>query len=176
MHWLASEFSTVAEVEAILKPLYEKLEKYCDSGNVGETVKFYHSQGVMVEKGKKAYYGHKGVRTDTKVSVVMLQKKSPSSPTLEVNEYKAITASEQKLTDSTTAAFIEKRHLQVFLEVSALWCFHFIFHSQHFLIHHQFQLCRSRWVTKLSHKLETRDQSKNVGGTWNNHSKLFEED
>lgn len=46
-----------AEVEAILKPIYEKFEEDCKGGNVDESVKYYHSQAVVVEKGKKAWYG-----------------------------------------------------------------------------------------------------------------------
>ncbi|VDP02105.1 unnamed protein product [Heligmosomoides polygyrus] len=46
-----------SEVEAILKPIYEKFEEDCKGGNVDESVKYYHSQAVVVEKGKKAWYG-----------------------------------------------------------------------------------------------------------------------
>lgn len=41
----------------VLKPIYEKFEEDCKGGNVDESVKYYHSQAVVVEKGKKAWYG-----------------------------------------------------------------------------------------------------------------------
>lgn len=51
------QHGTFSEVEAILKPIYEKFEEYCKNMDVNGSLKYYHSQAVVVEKGKQAFYG-----------------------------------------------------------------------------------------------------------------------
>ncbi|KAK6055511.1 hypothetical protein COOONC_06985 [Cooperia oncophora] len=49
------------DVEAILKPLYAKFAEYDKTGDSEAAAKFYHSQGVIVEKGKKATFGREEI-------------------------------------------------------------------------------------------------------------------
>ncbi|VDO68287.1 unnamed protein product [Heligmosomoides polygyrus] len=53
------------EVEAILKPIYEKFEEYCKNMDVNGSLKYYHSQAVVVEKGKQAFYGKEQTLSST---------------------------------------------------------------------------------------------------------------
>ncbi|KAK5969942.1 hypothetical protein GCK32_013530 [Trichostrongylus colubriformis] len=48
------------DVEAVLKPLYTKWGEYSHTGNFDDAAAFYHSQGVIVEKGVKATFGKDG--------------------------------------------------------------------------------------------------------------------
>uniref|UniRef100_A0A7I4YXY3 DUF4440 domain-containing protein n=1 Tax=Haemonchus contortus TaxID=6289 RepID=A0A7I4YXY3_HAECO len=49
------------DVQAILDPIYKKFEDSNRSGYLEEAAKIYHSQAVVVEKGKKATYGKEGI-------------------------------------------------------------------------------------------------------------------
>nr|CDJ87444.1 Hypothetical protein CBG01374 [Haemonchus contortus] len=50
------------DVEATLKPLYEKLNKYGLKRNYADVAKFYHSQGVLVKRNEHALYGRERTR------------------------------------------------------------------------------------------------------------------
>nr|CDJ88931.1 Protein Y105C5B.5 [Haemonchus contortus] len=55
------------DIGATLKPYYEKLEKAVEKQSINDAVELYHSQGVIVKKGKYAVYGKEGITNDYEV-------------------------------------------------------------------------------------------------------------
>uniref|UniRef100_A0A7I4YJT5 DUF4440 domain-containing protein n=1 Tax=Haemonchus contortus TaxID=6289 RepID=A0A7I4YJT5_HAECO len=49
------------DVEATLKPLYEKLNKYGLKKSYTDVAKFYHSQGVLVKRNEHVLYGREQI-------------------------------------------------------------------------------------------------------------------
>ncbi|XGW10600.1 hypothetical protein V3C99_012249 [Haemonchus contortus] len=64
--FLACIIANVAaeDIEATLKPYYEKLEKAVENQNIKNAVRLYHGQAVIVKKDKYVVYGKKEITKD----------------------------------------------------------------------------------------------------------------
>ncbi|KAK6050029.1 hypothetical protein COOONC_12466 [Cooperia oncophora] len=51
-----------AEVKETLAPRYDALEKHCQTGDMEKAAEFYHSDGVMIEKGVSVAYGRAQIK------------------------------------------------------------------------------------------------------------------
>ncbi|XGW06306.1 hypothetical protein V3C99_016539 [Haemonchus contortus] len=51
-----------AEVKDVLTARYDAMEKHCQTGDIEKVAEFYHTDGVMIERGVSAAYGRAQIK------------------------------------------------------------------------------------------------------------------
>ncbi|XGW06307.1 hypothetical protein V3C99_016539, partial [Haemonchus contortus] len=50
------------EVKDVLTARYDAMEKHCQTGDIEKVAEFYHTDGVMIERGVSAAYGRAQIK------------------------------------------------------------------------------------------------------------------